>query len=85
MTTGRRLTIAGARAQGLKAIDVWCVGNNGHHGGRIEFEALGLFEDTVFLRIQGLRRFKCMRCGNRLVEVRPRWTDVKFPMGPGAR
>jgi len=40
-----------------------------HHTKRVEFDALGLPDDTVFLDIPKLRRFVCEKCGGREATV----------------
>ncbi|MGA2637241.1 hypothetical protein [Methylocella sp.] len=46
-----------------------------HHEKRVEFGALGLPDDTVFLEIQKLRRFVCEKCGGREATVGADWNE----------
>lgn len=68
-------TIAHWRGHGLKAIEVCCYAGYCRHSGRIEFDALGLPDETLFHDIPRLRRFRCMACGAHAMDVRPDWTD----------
>jgi hypothetical protein len=71
-------TIAAARAEGITRFRVWCEDIRCFHNEVMEWDRLGLPEDTDTWRITRLRNFVCVRCGNRKVSIR-----LERPPAPG--
>ena len=70
--TGPLPTIADTRRLGMTGFRVECVTLHCQHTKRVEFDALGLPDDTVFLDIPKLRRFVCARAtGDRRRALEP--------------
>ena len=71
---GRLPTIADTRRQGISAIYVSCAGPRGCGSRRrLALDELDLPETAIFVEIPKLRRFRCIRCGNREVLVMGDW------------
>lgn len=68
-------TIGDSRRSGIVACDVQCAGPDCWHQVGVTFDDLGLPDETVFVDIPRLRRFRCRKCGCRQVRVSPDWTD----------
>jgi hypothetical protein len=62
-------TVGDSRHLGMTGFRVECSAQHCHHEKRVEFDALGLPDDTVFLDIPKLRRFVCEKCGDREATV----------------
>ena len=66
---------------GLKALHAHCLimdrfGQRGcGHSGDILYDALGLPDETIWIRIPWHRRLICSRCGTRTYEISPNWRD----------
>lgn len=73
--TGPLPTIGETRSHGVVACIIECDGPNCWHQRRFNFDELGLGDDTIFVHIPKLRRFRCERCGCRAVRVSADWTD----------
>ena len=71
--TGPLPTIADTKRLGMTGLRVECSTRYWHHEKRVEFDVLGLPDDTVFLYIQKLRRFVCEKCGGREATVGADW------------
>ena len=70
--TGPLPTIADTRRLGMTGFRVECVTLHCQHTKRVEFDALGLPDDTAFLDIPKLRRFVC---GGRQATVGAHWNQ----------
>lgn len=70
-------TIADIRQMGMSGFVLDCAGHYCHHHARIEFDALRLPDDLIFLDILKARRFVCATCGGRGVTVRPDWLQYE--------
>ena len=74
-----RSAIANARKEGITRFRVWCEKPRGcFHNAVMEWDVLGLPDDTDTMRITRLRKFRCTRCGNREVSIR-----FERPPAPG--
>ncbi len=74
-----RTTIAMARAEGITRFRVWCEKPRGcFHNEVMDWDRLGLPEDTETMSVTKLRKFVCSRCGNRNVSIR-----FERPHAPG--
>ena len=73
--TGPLPTIADKRRLGMTGFRVECATLYCYHTKRVEFDALGLPDDTVFIDIPKLRRFVCERCGGREATVFADWNE----------
>lgn len=73
--TGPLPTIRETRSHGVVACLIQCAGPNCWHETRFTFDELGLSDDTIFVHIPRLRRFRCKRCGCRSVRVSADWRD----------
>jgi hypothetical protein len=71
--TGTLPTIADTKRLGMTSFRVECSTRYCHHEKLVEFDALGLPEETVFLDIPKLRRFICEKCGGREATVGADW------------
>jgi hypothetical protein len=71
--TGPLPTIADSRALGMTGVRVECGALYCHHTKRVEFDAIGLPDDTVFIDIPKLCRSVCEKCGGRDVSVGADW------------
>ena len=75
--TGPLPTIGETKRHGVVACHIQCATPNCWNKRRFTFEELGLPDDTIFLHIPRLRRFRCKRCGCRSVRVSADWRDHK--------
>jgi hypothetical protein len=73
--TGPLPTIADTKRLGMTGFRVECSTRYCHHEKRVEFDVLGLPDDTVFLDISKLRRFVCEKCGGREATVGGDWNE----------
>jgi hypothetical protein len=73
--TGPLPTIADNKRLGMTGFRVECATLYCHHTKRVEFDALGLPDDTVFLDIPKLRRFVWEEGGGREATARADWND----------
>lgn len=69
-----RNTIANAK-EGITRFRVWCEDIRCFHNEVMEWDRLGLPDDTDPRRVTQLCKFLCTRCGNRKVSIR-------FEQGP---
>lgn len=68
-------TIGDSKRLGMTGLRVYCSGLYCHLQRRVEFEALGLPDDTLFRDIPKLRQFVCPRCGGLRVTVGEDWKE----------
>ncbi len=61
------------RGHGVKAVRVHCEGLYCGHSGEVPLDRLALADDLPVIHIPRYRRFVCMRCGCRKVNVRSVW------------
>lgn len=65
------MTLANMRANGVRSLDVSCLGNDCHHHAVID--ASGLADDLTVPSFGP--RMRCQRCGRLGADVRPNWND----------
>jgi|SRR5664279_3473616 len=73
--TGPLPTIAYSKRLGMTGFRVECCAQYCHRQRRVEFDALGLPDDTVFLDIPKARHFVCAKCGGREASVGADWNQ----------
>ena len=61
--TGPLPTIAESKRLGMTCFRVECAAQYCYNTKRVEFDALGLPDDTAFLDIPKFRNFVCEKCG----------------------
>ena len=66
-------SIVHLRDQGVTHFRMSCKNPNCQHVSDTPLDQLGLPEETLFPSIAMQRRWRCERCGSRMVTVMPRW------------
>jgi hypothetical protein len=69
------------RGHGITSVRVYCEGLYCPHWRIFSFDELAVPEEMPVIHIPRVRRFVCMKCGSRKVQVRLVWPNRK-PSGP---
>ena len=70
-------TIGSSKTEGLTGVWVTCLHPDCRRSVALEWDRLGLPDDTPFLEIGARRRFVCSGCGSREVSVTPDWREYR--------
>jgi len=77
---GPPITLGNMRENGVRTLDVWCLGRDRHHHRMLDVDAM---PDDVAVPSIG-PRLRCERCGHRGADARPNWSEYQAP-GMGRR
>lgn len=65
------MTLGNMRANGVRSLDVYCLGRDCHHHAVLDANSYG---DDLTVPSFG-PRMRCQRCGHRGADVRPNWNE----------
>ena len=72
---GPPMTLGNMRANGLRTLDVWCLGRGYHHHRVLDVSAMA---DDIAVPSIG-PRLRSARCGHRGADARPNWSEYRAP------
>jgi hypothetical protein len=74
-------TVAHDRGHGITAVTVYCEGLYCSNSRAFTFDALMVPDEMPVIHIPRFRRFVCVKCGSRKVQIRSIWPQ-RTPSGP---
>ena len=70
-------TIGDLRGLGMLGAKVTCANVWCRHTADLTFDRIGMPDAVIFIDIPRSRRFVCLKCGERKIEVFPNWKAVR--------